>query len=64
MRQFRTLSDIHKFRAEQFARALIDVMAGMRDSKIQCETGLDEERCQEISQARADAMLFLEIEKK
>ncbi len=55
MSQFASEKDLWKARAMRFARALFDVMDGIKDHDIQSYTALTDEECDMISDARRDA---------
>ena len=55
MSQFASEKDLWKARAMRFARALFDVMDGIKDHDIQSYTALTDDECYVISEARRDA---------
>ena len=59
MSQFATKEAMFEARAMRFARALVDVMDGMKDHEIQEETGLPQEDCDRIAEARKDALALV-----
>ena len=59
MSQFASEKDLWKARAMRFARALVAVMDGTQDHDIQADTGLPDEDCDKIAEARRDAVSLL-----
>ena len=61
MSQFASEKDLHEARAIRFARALVDIMDGIKDHDIQGETGLPVGECEAIAEARNDALILLDL---
>lgn len=53
-------ADDAQIKATEFARALVDVLDGVKDHDIRAMTGLSEAACARISHVRDEALRWLE----
>lgn len=60
MSMFASKEELYQARSLRFAKALVWFMDGVKDHDVAAETGLNEDDCNFIIQARKDARLLLE----
>lgn len=59
MSMFASKADYWEAVAKRLGRALVDVMEPLKDHDLPAHTGLDDQACARIAEARADATRLL-----